>query len=76
LSPDTVALVCALRQISAEQRRAIVLHHLLGLTVREIATETGATESAVKARLARGRTALAPLLGMEHKEQAEADNHA
>ena len=36
LSPDTVALVAALRQISAEQREAIVLHHLLGLTVEEV----------------------------------------
>ena len=62
LSPDTVALVAALRQIAAEQRRAIVLFHLVGLSVEEVAHETGAPVGTVKARLARGRAALAPYL--------------
>jgi RNA polymerase sigma-70 factor, ECF subfamily len=75
LNPDTIALIAALQRIPAEQREAIVLHHLLGLTVREIATETGATASAVKARLVRGRTALAPLLGVEDQNPAEAGSH-
>jgi RNA polymerase sigma-70 factor (ECF subfamily) len=61
-SPDTVVLVAALRRISPEQRRAIVLHHLAGLSVEEIARETGAPTGTVKARLARGRAALAVLL--------------
>jgi RNA polymerase sigma-70 factor (ECF subfamily) len=61
-SPDGVALVAALRQISDEQRRAIVLFHLVGLTVEEVARETGAPSGTVKARLARGRQALARLL--------------
>lgn len=65
LSPDTIALVTALRQIPPAQCRAIVLHHLAGLTVREIAEETGASESAVKAQLSRGRRALAPLLRVD-----------
>src|SRR5688500_14329921 len=75
LNPDTVALVAALRQISASQRRAIVLHHLVGLTVREIAAETGVTESAVKAQLVRGRQALAPLLNAEEPDLMEVENH-
>jgi RNA polymerase sigma-70 factor (ECF subfamily) len=58
LSPDYVAIIAALRKISADQRRAIVLYHLVGLSVTEIAAETGASASAVKARLARGRSAL------------------
>jgi RNA polymerase sigma-70 factor, ECF subfamily len=62
LSPDLVALVSALRQIPEAQRRAIVLHHLAGLSVEEIARETGAPAGTVKARLARGRKALAPLV--------------
>ncbi|MGH3264845.1 MAG: RNA polymerase sigma factor [Trebonia sp.] len=62
LSPDQLALVDALRQISAEQRRAIVLHYLADLSVEEIAAETGAPPGTVKARLARGRRALAPLV--------------
>jgi RNA polymerase sigma-70 factor (ECF subfamily) len=59
LGPDHVALVHALRQIPADQRRAIVLHHLVGLSVAEIAAETGSPPGTVKARLARGRRALA-----------------
>ena len=62
LSPDLVALVSALRKIPEAQRRAIVLHHLAGLSVEEIAHETGAPAGTVKARLARGRRALAPLV--------------
>ena len=62
LSPDLVALVSALRKIPETQRRAIVLHHLAGLSVEEIARETGAPTGTVKARLARGRRALAPLV--------------
>lgn len=61
-SPDHVVLVAALRRISAEQRRAIVLHHLVGLSVDDVARETGAPAGTVKARLSRGRTALAELL--------------
>jgi RNA polymerase sigma-70 factor (ECF subfamily) len=61
-SVDNVALVTALRQIPEAQRRAIVLHHLVGLSVAEVAAETGAPEGTVKARLSRGRSALAELL--------------
>jgi RNA polymerase sigma-70 factor (ECF subfamily) len=61
-SPDTVAIVAALRRLPAAQRRAIVLHHVGGLTVSQIALETNASPSAVKARLSRGRRALATLL--------------
>lgn len=59
LGPDHVALVHALRQIPADQRRVIVLHHLVGLSVGEIAHEVGAPTGTVKARLARGRKAMA-----------------
>jgi RNA polymerase sigma-70 factor (ECF subfamily) len=61
-SVDNVALVAALRQIPEAQRRAVVLHHLAGLSVTEVAHETGAPEGTVKARLSRGRAALAELL--------------
>lgn len=61
-SIDNVALVAALKAIPEAQRRAIVLHHLSGLSVAEVAQETGAPEGTVKARLARGRAALAELL--------------
>jgi RNA polymerase sigma-70 factor, ECF subfamily len=58
-SPDRVALIDALRELPAEQRRAVVLYHLCDRTVAEIAAETGAPVGTVKARLARGRAALA-----------------
>jgi len=61
-SPDRVAFVAALRRVPAEQRRALVLYHLVDLTVEQIAAETGARPGTVKARLARGRAALAPYL--------------
>ena len=60
MSPDRLALMRALRAIPADQRQAIVLHHLVGLSVDEIARETGAPAGTVKSRLARGRRALAP----------------
>lgn len=62
MNPDHLAVVAALRKISADQRQAIVLYHYAGLSIEEIAAETGALPSAVKARLARGRRALAPHL--------------
>lgn len=63
-APDEshVALVSALRQLPDVQRHAIVLHHLADLPVRDVARETGVPEGTVKARLSRGRAALADLL--------------
>jgi RNA polymerase sigma-70 factor (ECF subfamily) len=60
--PDRVDFVDALRRVTAEQRRALVLYHLCDLTVEQIAAETGVRPGTVKARLARGRAALAPYL--------------
>ncbi|WP_405865850.1 MULTISPECIES: SigE family RNA polymerase sigma factor [unclassified Streptomyces] len=74
--PDYVAIVAALRRIPAEQRRAIVLHHLVGLTVDEIARETGAAAGTVKARLSRGRQAMAPYLSDIAPTDQEARHHA
>lgn len=59
---DNMALVSALTRLPDAQRRAIVLHHLAGLPVAEVARETDAPLGTVKARLARGRAALAVLL--------------
>jgi RNA polymerase sigma-70 factor (ECF subfamily) len=62
LSPDHVAIVAALRRIPADQRRVIVLHHLVGLSVAEIHRETGIPAGTVTTWLARGRRALAAFL--------------
>jgi RNA polymerase sigma-70 factor (ECF subfamily) len=62
LSPDHVALVAALKQLPATQREAIALHHIADLPVHEVAATLGVPAGTVKARLSRGRTALAALL--------------
>jgi RNA polymerase sigma-70 factor, ECF subfamily len=46
----------------------IVLHHLVGLPVEEVARELGVPTGTVKSRLARGRTALAQVLNTERPE--------
>ena len=61
--PEHAALVEALRQLPEVQRIAIVLHHLCDLSVEQVASETGAPVGTVKARLSRGRAALAGHLG-------------
>ena len=60
---DHAVLVAALSRIGADQRRAIVLHHLCDLSVEQVAAEVGAPVGTVKARLSRGRAALAEVLG-------------
>ncbi|MET0695100.1 MAG: SigE family RNA polymerase sigma factor [Propionibacteriaceae bacterium] len=67
-----VALTRALQQLPPDQRRAIVLHHLCDLSVADIATETGSPVGTVKARLSRGRAALAILLAEEPEEHPHA----
>jgi RNA polymerase sigma-70 factor (ECF subfamily) len=66
--PDSVALVTALAQLPLAQRVAIVLHHLMELPVADVARETGVPVGTVKARLSRGRRALATLLAVDHPE--------
>ncbi|WP_328690241.1 SigE family RNA polymerase sigma factor [Streptomyces phaeochromogenes] len=58
LAPDHVALVAALRRLNPEQRRVVVLHHLLDLPVEEVARQTGSTSTAVRSRLMRARRVL------------------
>jgi len=68
LSPDHVALVAALKNLPLAQREAIVLHHLVGMSVDEISFSTGVPSGTIKARLARGRGALAAVLGPNDPE--------
>ena len=71
-SEATAALVAALKQLPKAQRRAVVLHHLGDLPVVEIARIEQCPEGTVKARLARGRAALATLLAPQDGERAHA----
>lgn len=52
----------ALASLPAAQRQALVLHDLVGMSVEEVARETGAAVGTVKSRLSRGRASLSLLL--------------
>ncbi|MFC0028942.1 SigE family RNA polymerase sigma factor [Micromonospora chaiyaphumensis] len=67
---DTVEVVAALRRLPEEQRTAIALYYLCGMPVAEVARETEAPVGTVKARLSRGRAALAGLLAVVDLEEA------
>jgi RNA polymerase sigma-70 factor (ECF subfamily) len=53
----------ALRRLSPDHRRVLVLHEMCGLSVAEIAEETGLAVGTVKSRLFRARQAMATALG-------------
>jgi len=72
LSVDHVALLAALRRLPNEQREAIVLHHIGDLAVEQVAAQLGVPTGTVKARLARGRRALALALDV-HDEEVSLD---
>jgi RNA polymerase sigma-70 factor (ECF subfamily) len=59
---EHVALAQALKLLPGSQRIALVLHHVVDLPIAEVALETGVAVGTVKARLSRGRAALARLL--------------
>lgn len=63
LSPDHVALMSAMKGLPEAQREALVLHHFAGMSVDEVAASVGAPSGTIKARLSRGRAALAGTLG-------------
>lgn len=67
---ESLTLLAALGKLPFKQREALVLYHLLELPVAQIAEETGVPEGTVKARLARGRRALAALLDADLAEES------
>lgn len=60
---DLLRLSEALTELPEAQREVIVLHHLQGLKLAEVATEMGRNEAAVAGLLFRGLKALHTLLG-------------
>jgi RNA polymerase sigma-70 factor (ECF subfamily) len=62
--PDgiNVDLTRALSQLPLGQRQVLVMHHVVGLPLEQIATELGVAVGTVKSRLGRGRAALAMTL--------------
>lgn len=66
-SEDRLDLEEALRRLPAESRRVLVLKEYGGLTVEEIAAETGVAEGTVKSRLSRARARLGESLGAGYR---------
>lgn len=62
LSDERLAVVAALLPLPTEQRETLALHYLADLPVAEVALSLGVPVGTVKARLSRGRVALAALL--------------
>jgi RNA polymerase sigma-70 factor (ECF subfamily) len=62
-SDSALDLTAALARLGPEHRRTLVLFEVCGLSVAQVATETGVAEGTVKSRLARSRVALGQLLG-------------
>jgi RNA polymerase sigma-70 factor (ECF subfamily) len=62
---DTMAVTEALRSLPLDQRKVVVLHHLLDLPVAQVAAELGVPVGTVKSRLARARGAMAARLGAD-----------
>jgi RNA polymerase sigma-70 factor (ECF subfamily) len=63
VSVEALDLLEALRTLPIRQRQVLVLHHLVGMPVEEVARTLSLPSGTVKSALARGRRALAGLLG-------------
>ena len=66
----------ALGALSTEHRRALVLYEMCGLSVPEVAAETGVPVGTVKSRLSRARAALAAALGPAYVGARAEDDQA
>ncbi len=68
---DTVALVAALQRLSSRQRQALVLHHMVGLTVTDTAAVMGLSPVSVKTHMQRGAAAVRAQLGPNFMEACD-----
>jgi RNA polymerase sigma-70 factor (ECF subfamily) len=60
---EALDLWAALRLLTPEHRRALVLYEMCGLSIAQVAAETDVAEGTVKSRLARARAALVAVMG-------------
>jgi RNA polymerase sigma factor (sigma-70 family) len=67
LTADRLALLAALRQLPRSTREVLVLYHIADLPVEEVAATLNVPVGTVKARLSRGRIALARLLAEDDR---------
>jgi RNA polymerase sigma-70 factor (sigma-E family) len=71
MTPDRLALMAALRRLPFTTRQVVVLHHVADLPVAEVAATLNLPIGTVKARLSRGRAALATYLAEDGFTPAE-----
>jgi len=64
---EPVGIIAALQLLAVPQRRAIVLHHVVGIPVSDVAKEMGVAEGTVKSWLSRGRERLAAELDARNR---------
>lgn len=65
---EQAALALALSSLRPKDRRLLLLHHVLGLSVQEMAVELDTSVPAVKSRLHRARRALTESLSTEREQ--------
>jgi RNA polymerase sigma-70 factor (ECF subfamily) len=70
-APDQLVVVDALRRLPAREREVIVLHHMVGYSVDEIAAELRVPSGTVKSWLSRGRARLRADLGTDEEVASE-----
>lgn len=63
---DVTPLMGAIAALPVEQREAVVLHHVLGFSLREVAEVVGVPEGTVASRLGRGVAQLRETTEAEH----------
>lgn len=62
-SEQTTRLLCAIQELPDNQKQAVILKHLNGLSVLQVAEQLGISEAAAGGLLSRGRQALFEKLG-------------
>lgn len=71
-SPDRVAVVAGMKQLSPPLRETVGLFYLADLSIEDISVMLKIPVGTVKARLSRGRTALAAILGKDSDTHGQA----
>lgn len=69
--PGRIDLGVGLAGLSPKQRASVVLHHLAGWPVAEVAEALGCAEATVRVHLHRGRAALAEVLHENAEEVSD-----
>lgn len=63
---DAAGLLSAVGALPRDQREAVVLHHVLGFTVKEVAEIVGTPEGTVASRLGRGVAVIRETMEAQH----------